>query len=276
MNSIKLKEKYIDIEKVIQSKNPTLFKWLPQFILNYIKRIIHQDELNDIMHRRGDLVGIDFAKASLEELETKVLVDGLENIPAEGGVILVANHPLGGLDGIAFMVAVSEVREDMLFLVNDILLSIENLSPLFLPVNKHGSNAREASRIIEEAYASDKAILVFPAGLVSRKVEGKIQDLDWKKSFVNKAKRYKKNIIPVHIKGRNSNWFYNLSRIRSKLGIKANLEMFYLADELFKQRGKNLNFKVGEPISYESLDSSKNAVEWADEIRTKVYNLDNI
>src|SRR5690606_37345423 len=125
-----------------------------------------------------------------------------ENIPKTGGCILAANHPLGGLDGIAFMQAVGQVRPDMKFLVNDILLNIENFQPLFLPVNKHGSNARAALNMIDDAYASSEATLVFPAGLVSRKLPGGIADLDWKKRFIAKATKYKQDVIPVHIGGR--------------------------------------------------------------------------
>jgi putative hemolysin len=269
-------EKYIDVRKIIREKNKTLSKWLPGFVLDYIKRIVHEKDINEIMSKVGHLHGLDFVRAGLDELNTTIKTEGLENIPKEGGCILASNHPLGGLDGIAFMKAVGEVRKDQKFIVNDILLSIENLKPLFLGVNKHGSNPREASRIIEEGYASDQAILVFPAGMVSRKLDtGVIGDLDWKKSFISKAKKYERNIIPVYIDGRNSNFFYNLSRLRTKIGLKANLEMFYLANEMFKQRNKTITIKFGTPVSYKEFDKSKSLVEWAYEMRTRVYALGN-
>ncbi|WP_417591302.1 1-acyl-sn-glycerol-3-phosphate acyltransferase [Owenweeksia hongkongensis] len=268
-------QKYIDINEVIKSKSERLAKWLPSFVVRYIKRIVHEDEVNEVMRNTGHLQGLEFVNAVMNELEMTIELVGGENIPKTGGCILAANHPLGGLDGIAFMQAVGQVRADMKFLVNDILLNIKNFQPLFLPVNKHGSNAREALNMIDQAYASDEATLVFPAGLVSRKLPEGIADLEWKKSFISKSTKYKKDIIPVHIGGRNSNFFYNLSNIRRKLGIKANLEMFYLADELFKQKGKTLKVTVGKPIPYTTFNKDKTQQEWADEVRRHVYQLAN-
>lgn len=272
---MKKKDKYIDIAEILKSKNPGLKKWLPGFVLAFIKSIVHEKDINQIMADIGHLHGLDFVREGLNNLNTTIKTEGLENIPKEGGVILASNHPLGGLDGIAFMKAVGEVRTDIKFLVNDILLSIENLKPLFLGVNKHGSNPREASKVIEDGYASDQAILVFPAGMVSRKLEDGIGDLEWKKSFISKAIRYERVIIPVYIEGRNSNFFYNLSRIRTKLGIKANLEMFYLASEMFKQRNKTITIRFGKPISYSKFDKTKTLVEWAKDVRARVYALAN-
>lgn len=269
----KVREKYIELEKVLAEKNPSLAKWLPRFVANYIKRIIHQDELNEIMYLHGDKHGLPFVRSGLDYLDTRVKTVGLENIPKDEGVILASNHPLGGLDGIAFMKAVGEVRDDIQFLVNDILMNIKNMEPLFIPVNKVGNNARAALKVIEETYAKDVAVLVFPAGLVSRRLPEGIGDLTWQKSFIARAKKYQKNIIPVHIDGKNSSWFYNLSRWRSKLGIKANLEMFYLADEMFKQRGKTITITFGEPVSWQSFDKSKSLIEWAEYMRALTYAL---
>lgn len=266
-------EKYIEIEKVIAEKNPALAKWLPGFVIAYIKRILHQREINEVMRLHGDKRGLPFVRAGLDFLNTEVKTVGLEKVPKEGGVILASNHPLGGLDGIAFMKAVGEVREDIQFLVNDILMNIKNMEPLFIPVNKVGANPRAALKVIEDTYAKEIAVLVFPSGMVSRKLAEGIADLPWQKSFIARAKKYQKDIIPVHIDGKNSSWFYNLSRWRSKLGIKANLEMFYLADEMFKQRGKTITITFGEPVSWQSFDKSKSLVEWAEYMRSLTYAL---
>lgn len=262
--------KYIDIDKVIADKNA---QWLPFFVKRYLKRIVHEKEINQVMAKIGHLEGLEFIDAALDYLNTTVEVKDIENMPKEGGVIVAANHPLGGLDGMALMKAVGKVRTDFQFLVNDVLLSIENLKPLFVPVNKFGVNPRMASKIIEEAYASDMAVLNFPAGLVSRKQPQGIEDLEWKKSFIAKAIRYKKDVVPVHIDGRNSNFFYNLSRLRRRLGIKANIEMLYLADELFGQRNETLRITFGEPIPWQRFDKSKSQAEWASYVRELVYNL---
>ena len=246
---------------------------MPGFLLRYIKRIVHENDINDIMSRINGLKGLEFVNASLKELDTKVKVEGIENIPETGGCIIASNHPFGGLDGVTLMKAVSERRKDMKFLVNDILVNIRNFEPLFLPINKHGANPREALKMIDKAYASDEVTLVFPAGLVSRELKEGVADLPWKKSFISKAKKHKQVVIPTMVMGQNSRFFYNLSRIRTKLGIKANLEMFYLADELFKQRGKTIVIKFGKPITFETFDRSKSPEEWANYVREKVYEM---
>ncbi len=273
--TLEKQDKYIDVKEVIRKKNSKLAKWMPGFMLHYIKRIVHEEDINEVMANIGHLEGLDFVRGSLKELHTTVKVEGAENVPVEGGVILASNHPLGGLDGIALMKAVGDVREDFQFLVNDILLSIENLQPLFAPVNKVGENPREATRIIEKTYSQDIAVLVFPAGLVSRKLSDGISDLEWKKSFISRAIKYRKDVVPVHIEGRNSNFFYNLSRLRRFFGVKANVEMFYLADEMFRQRGKTITVRFGKPIPYQHFDASKTHKEWAAEVKAKAYNLPN-
>jgi putative hemolysin len=265
------KKPFIDIEQVLKEKNAKLHKWLPGFVIKYIKRIVHEDDINQVMANNGHLHGIDFVNALIEEFGIEVSLTGEENIPLEEPVIFASNHPLGGMDGVAFMYALGKYRTDIRFLVNDILTNIKNFEPMFVPVNKHGSNSREVSKLIEETYAGDYAVLVFPAGLVSRKQKGAIKDLEWKKSFISKAKRYRKSVVPVYIEGRNSNFFYNLAKIRKNIGIKANIEMFYLADEMFAQRGKKVVIHIGKPISYQYFDKSKTEIEWAEEVKKLVY-----
>lgn len=266
--------KYIVVRDVIRKKSPKILRWMPRFVLRYLERILHEDDINDIMDHIGHLDGLEFVDALLDqELDVKVKLEGAENIPLEGGIIFASNHPLGGLDGIAFMHAVGKYRQDIKFLVNDILLNIKNLQPLFVPVNTLGAQGRRNSKLIEEAYADEHALLVFPAGLVSRKRNGEIRDLEWKKSFISKAKKYKKNIIPVYIDGRNSDFFYNLANAREKIGLKVNLEMLYLADELFAQRGRTVTIRIGNPISYTEFDSGKSEREWAADIKEQVYGM---
>ena len=272
-NILEDKDKYIIIREVIRRKNPRLLRWMPGFLLRYIERVVHEDDINQVMANIGHLHGLDFVDALLDELGVSVELQGAGNIPASGGVIFASNHPLGGLDGVAFMHALGKYRRDIKFLVNDILLNIKNLEPLFVGVNKHGSQGRRTMEQIEEAYARDHALLVFPAGLVSRKRHGKIEDLEWKKSFINKAKKYKKDIVPVYIDGKNSRFFYNFARFREFMGVKANIEMFYLPDEMFAQKRKKVTICVGKPISYAYFDSSKSEKEWAGHVKQLVYNL---
>ena len=175
-------EKYIDIDKVLDSKNPALRKWIPGFLVRGVKKLVHEKDINDIMSRQGHLMGFDFLEGVLiKELNTKIILEGEQHIPKEGGVIIASNHPLGGLDGMALIYAVGKVRPDIKFLVNDVLLNIENLKQFFIPVNKFGGNPRDATKLIEQTYAEDIAVLVFPAGLVSRKQPQGVEDLEWKK-----------------------------------------------------------------------------------------------
>lgn len=264
----------IDVRKVLTSKNPALGKVLPGFLVNYLEKIVHQDELNDFLSRNGHLKNQELIAAWLNFLKINYSVTGKENIPSEGRYIFVSNHPLGGLDGIVFINELSKYFRDIKFPVNDILTYIENLSGIFLPVNKHGSQGKDAARRLEEAYTSDAQILYFPAGLCSRKKHGRIRDLTWHKSFITKAIQHKRDIVPAYFSGRNSDFFYRLSNIRKGLGIKSNFEMLYLPDEMFLQKDKKIDLVFGEKISWQTFDKSRTAPEWADWVKTKCYELE--
>lgn len=264
-------EKFIDVEKIIAAKNPKLLKWLPGFVLRYVKRILHEDDINAFFAKHGHRRGLDFVDTVLSEFHTTVEVRGLEHIPEHGGFILAANHPLGGFDGLALMQAVAKKRKDIRFLVNDILLHLKTLDDLFVPVNKHGS--QHAISLIEQTYRSEHAVVIFPAGLVSRKQQGKIMDLEWRKSFISKAVQYNKAVIPAFIEGKNSGWFYNLALWRKRFGIKANIEMFYLADEMFKQRNKTITITFGQPVPPSAFTKEKSHREWAAQVKAHVYAL---
>jgi len=272
MSDLKIKEKTFDVKEVFRKKSPVISKFVPGFVYKYLRKIIHEDEGNDILYRNKDKFGVDFVNASLDDLQAKLNIRGLENIPKTGKCILISNHPLGGFDGLALMKTVGMVRKDFYFLANDILMFLPNLKPLFVPINKHGSS-KDYINTLNKAFEEDNLILIFPAGLVSRKINGKIQDLEWKNTFLSRAKRNQRDIIPVYIDGKNTNWFYNLANWRKKLGIKANLEMFYLVDELFKQKGKTLDIYIGKPIPYQTFDKRKKGKEWIQSIREHVYNL---
>ena len=260
----------LDLDQVLTNKNPTLGKLLPGFVMRYLKRIIHQDELNYYLTEFHDRYGVDFIDGVLSHINTKLDLVGLENIPRTGKCIVASNHPLGGLDGMALMLAVSNVRRDIVFPVNDLLMNIKNLEVMFIPINKHGSNT-ENIKIINDTFASDKLVCYFPAGLVSRKQKGKILDLEWKTTFITKAKRFKRDIIPTHISGKNTNFFYNLANFRKKIGLKANLEMLYLVDEFHKQRDKTLRITFGRRIPFTTFDKRYKKEEWAMLMREYIY-----
>lgn len=266
----------IDVEEVIRSKNPALSKALPRFLINYLKRVIHQDEINSFLKSNGHLRDTEMVSAALNFLETRYTVAGAANIPESGRYIFVSNHPLGGLDGLVFINELSKHFSNVKFPVNDILMNLRNLDGVFLPVNKHGAQAKEGILKLEEAYASDCQILYFPAGLCSRKKRGQVKDLVWHKSFVSKAIQHKRDVVPAFFAGRNSNFFYNLSNLRKLLGIKANIEMLYLPDEMFRQRGKDIRLVFGKPIAWQTFNKSKTPAEWAEWVRDRTYDLQSL
>ena len=385
-NSVEIHKNLIDIERVIVSKNPTLLKIIPGFVIRYLKRITHQDAINGYIYRNREKVGLEFVDAILKEFGADItsryaitpkspkgdlirfasipkspegdllrsagtpkspegdllrfagtpkspegdllrsagtpkspegdllrsagtpkspkgdllrsagtpkspegdLLPPLEG-EGRGGVIpdpgsripdlysgryiIASNHPLGGLDGMALMQAVGRMRRDLVFPVNDILMNVPGLQPLFIPINKHGKNTDNV-RIIDETFSSEKVILYFPAGLVSRKQKGGvIRDLEWKKTFISKARRYHRDVVPVHISGQNSNFFYNLSNWRKRLGIKANLEMLYLVDEMVKQKDKPIRITFGDPIPWTTFNKSRTDSQWAEWVKEIVYSL---
>ena len=264
----------IDVEKVILTKAPRFAKKIPRFIYNYLKRVVHQDTLNDAITRFNDHKGLDFVRSILDYMGVNITYEGLENFPEEGRFIIASNHPLGGLDGLALMKIAGIVRPDIVFPVNDLLMNVPNLIPLFIPINKHGSNSQNIT-LMNDTFASNKAILYFPAGLCSRKLDGKVLDMEWKKTFITKARVFKRDIIPVHINGRNSEWFYNLANWRKRLGIKANIEMLYLVDEMYKQHDKSIHIIFGKPIPWATFDNRFPDLVWAMKVKQHVYSLES-
>jgi 1-acyl-sn-glycerol-3-phosphate acyltransferase len=269
-----MSDKFLDVEKIIADKNPKVLKWMPGMLLNYVKRILHQKELNSIISDFEDLEGVGFCSAVLKRFNISIDVTGLENIPKDGGVVFAGNHPFGGLEALAHVQAIHPIRPDIKFVVNDILLSIKNLKDLFVGVNKHGATAAEVVKQMNELFGSGHAVFIYPAGLVSRRVNGQVQDLDWKKTFVSRSKRFNSQVVPVWTGGTQlSSFFYNLSSFRTGLGIKANVEMFYLVNEMMKQKNSTFKIVFGEPISTKTFDRSKTDQEWTEWVREKVYKL---
>lgn len=266
--------KPIHIEEVFKSKNPRMAKMIPGFVYRFLKRLIHEEGINEFIERYGDRKGVAFADGMVEYLQVTYDVIGEEHLPeADGRYIFVSNHPLGGPDGVILISFLGKHYPRLKFPVNDILLNLKNLNDIFLPINKHGGMAKEAVTAIEEAYASDAQMIMFPAGLVSRKTKEGIRDLTWQKSFVAKAVQHRRDIVPIFISGQNTNFFYRLANFRKRIGLKANLEMLCLPDETFKKRGQHLTIHIGTPIPWQSLDRSRKPAEWAELIKGKVYDL---
>ena len=263
----------LDIKKIFYAKSPKLARWIPGFIFKYLKKIAHENLLNELIRDYGHLEGLEFSTALIKRFNMKIEAEGEENLPKEGRYLFASNHPLGGFDGHILMYLVGQRYGDYKFLVNDILMQLKNMHGVFIPINKHGRQGIELAKQLDEAYVSDTQILTFPAGLVSRRIKGQIIDLEWQKSFVNKARQYKRDIIPIHMGGRNSNFFYNLANLRKNIGIKANIEMLYLIDETVKHQNKTITVKFGKPICWETFNSSKRPKEWAQWVKDKAYKL---
>lgn len=266
----------IDIQQVLRQKAPSAARKIPQFVINYLTRTIHQDELNDILRRYHDKNGVAFMQELIGYFDLHLVLENESNIPTEGRYIFASNHPLGGLDGICLSAIIGKrFNGNIRYLVNDLLLYLTNLRSIFVPINKHGAQGKYNARLIEEAYASDNQIITFPAGLCSRKQHGKVEDIEWKKSFIQKAVEYQRDVVPVFFDGKNSNFFYRIARLRKALGIRMNYEMIYLPDEMFKSKHKTFHIYFGRPIPWQTFTDGRKPVEWAQEVKELVYNLRN-
>ncbi|MCC8094264.1 MAG: 1-acyl-sn-glycerol-3-phosphate acyltransferase [Tannerellaceae bacterium] len=264
----------LDVRQVLKQKAPSIASRIPGFIVNYLIRTIHQDELNEILSWYHDKEDVDFMQELVKYFGLNLELVGKEHLPVGGRYIFVSNHPLGGLDGICLSAVLGKhYLGKVRCLVNDLLLYIPNLQSIFIPINKHGKQGKNTAQRMEEAYASDNQIITFPAGLCSRKQGGKIEDPEWKKSFIQKAVEYKRSIVPIYFEGRNSSFFYRLAHIRKILGIQMNYEMLYLPDEMFRSKGKTLRIHFGKPIPWKTFNRTRKSTEWAQWVKDLVYKL---
>lgn len=278
----------IDVDRILKEKLGNKAKFVPRCLINWLKRILHVDELNEFLATDGsNKEGMEWLDACVKFLDSTLVVQtningvikpGLDAIPGnEDGryFTIVSNHPLGGQDGVALgSIICHKFDSKMVYLVNDILMSLDGLAPLCVPINKTGKNSRNFPAMVEAAFTSPKNVVMFPAGLCSRKGDdGQIRDLEWKKTFVSKSIQYQRDVIPVHFSGRNSDRFYTIARWCKRLNLKVNIAMIYLVDEMMKNRGKTFTVTFGEPIPWQTFDKSKTHSEWAQWVKEKVYAL---
>ncbi len=266
-------EHYIDTASLLANKGVKL----PKVLVGLIDRLLHVGELNAGIYTLRDYEGLDFVHKFLESddphcLGTTTEIVGAENIPAEGNPIVAGNHPLGGPDGLALMGSVGRYRKDILFPVNDFLMYLPGLRSLFVPIDKVHRNAGYTSGL-EEAFAGQNTLLYFPAGACSRRQKGEIKDLEWKPTFVKKAIRYQRDIVPFYFDARNSNRFYRIANLRKRLGIKFSFEMALLPGEMYGQKGNTFHLTIGKPIPWQTFDANHSAREWAAMLREHTYRL---
>ncbi len=267
--------KYIDIVKIIDESNSELLKRLPQFVKNCIAKIVRQDELNRILNKYSDYAGVDFLSKIIEEFNLKLEIEGKENLPENGKCFFVANHPFGIIDGLILTFTVSEKYGTLKAIANEAFMFVPQLRPYIAAINVFEHSSREYITALNDTYNLEIPITHFPSGEVSRFYKGKVQDSSWHKSFVTKAISSKRDIVPIYFYGRNSRLFYIVHIIRQLLGIKINFELLLLPREMFRKKNKIIKVKIGRPIKYQMFDEYSSHWEWAQKVRSYVYELKN-
>lgn len=269
----------IDVEAIVRSKAGDKYKYIPRPVIAWLKNILHQDEVNRYLTGRASgKYGMEWLDECVAYLEMDLNVRGLDGLPGNDGgryFTIVSNHPLGGEDGVALgSILCHKYDSRIKYLVNDILMNLDGLAPLCVPINKTGSQSRNFPKMVDAAFQSENNVLMFPAGLCSRKQNGQIRDLEWKKTFVTKSIEYQRDVIPVHFSGQNSERFYRIANLCKTLNLKVNLAMLFLVDEMYKNVGKQFTVTFGEPIPWQTFtDRSRTHTQWAQWVKEQVYQL---
>ena len=267
----------IDVDKILQSKMGDKAKRVPRFLVSWLKRRLHQDEVNAFLEKEGDIQGVPWVEDVVEHLGMKLVIEGEENLPSSEDpkrYTFVSNHPLGGLDGVALGAVLGSRYEGQIkYLVNDLLMNLPGLAPLCIPINKTGKQSRQFPLMVEAGFKSENHIIMFPAGLCSRKQKGVIRDLPWNKTFITKSVETQRDIVPIHFGGRNSEKFYRIANICKFFRLKFNVAMIYLVDEMIGNRDKTFVVKIGKPIPWQTFDKSRTPLQWAQYVQDEVYKL---
>ena len=270
-------EKTIDIEGILKGKMGAKAKFVPHFLVSWLIRIAHQDEVNAFLWDNRDKVGVEWLEACVEYLDMTLEVEGRENLPASDDKRLytfVSNHPLGGEDGVALGAIIGRHYDGRFrYLVNDLLMNLPGLAPLCIPINKTGHQGRNFPAMVKAGFESNNHMLMFPAGLCSRRHNGVIRDIPWSKTFITKSVEYQRDIVPIHFSGQNSNFFYRLANFSDKC-LPFNLAMLFLVDEMYKNVHKTFRVTIGKPIPWQTFDKQKTPMEWAQFVKDKVYTLE--
>ena len=274
---IDVTEKTIDIDNILESKMGARKKYVPRPLVAWLKHIVHQDEVNEFLWQTRGITGVEWLEECVKYLDMTLEVTGSENLPRKDDGRLytfVSNHPLGGQDGVALGAIIGKHYDGRLrYLVNDLLMNLPGLAPLCIPINKTGSQSRSFPAMVEQGFRSDNHILMFPAGICSRRHGGVIRDIDWKKTFISKSVEYRRDVVPIHFGGRNSDFFYRLANFSDKYVKKVNIAMLFLADEMYKNVHKTFRVAIGKPIPWQTFDKSRTPAQWAQYVKDIVYEL---
>ena len=269
-------EKTVDIDNILKSKMGSKTKFIPKPLVSWLKRIVHQDEVNKFLWESRGIVGTEWLEECVRYLDATLDIVGEENLPDKNDGRLytfVSNHPLGGEDGVALGAIIGRHYDGRFrYLVNDLLMNLPGLAPLCIPINKTGKQGRDFPKMVEAGFQSDNHMLMFPAGLCSRRKDGVIRDIPWKKTFISKSVEYQRDVVPIHFSGQNSNSFYRLANISDKC-LPFNLAMLFLVDEMYKNVHKTFQVTIGKPIPWQTFDKSRKPAEWAQWVQDKVYDL---
>ena len=267
----------IDIDKILVNKMGNKAKFVPRPFISWLKRIIHQDEVNKYLWESRHLSGTEWLEECVRYLDMTIELVGEENLPKKDDGRLytfVSNHPLGGEDGVALGAIIGRHYDGKFrYLVNDLLMNLPGLAPVCIPINKTGNQSRNFPAMVEAGFKSDNHMLMFPAGICSRKSGEEIRDIAWKKTFITKSVEYQRDVVPIHFGGQNSPFFYKLANFSDKYVKKVNLAMLFLVDEMYKNVHKTFRVAIGKPIPWQTFDKSKTATQWAQYVQDIVYEL---
>ena len=269
-------EKTIDIEKILRDKMGKKARYVPRFVISWLKKIIHEDEVNRFLWENRKLEGTEWLTACVQYLDMTLDIVGAENLPDKHDGKLytfVSNHPLGGQDGVSLGSIIGQHYDGKFrYLVNDLLLNLPGLKPVSIGINKTGRQSRDFPRMVEAGFNSDNHLLMFPAGLNSRKINGEIHYLPWKKTFITKSVETHRDVVPIHFSGRNSKRFYRIAKFSDRW-LPFNLAMLFLVDEMYRNVGKTFRITIGKPIPWQTFNKTKSPMEWAKFVEDRVYGL---
>jgi len=269
-------ERTIDIDKILKGKMGTKAKFVPGFLVSWLKKVVHEDQVNAFLWESRDKKGVEWLEECVRYLDMTLQIEGRENLPdPDDGRLytFVSNHPLGGEDGVALGAIIGRRYDGRFrYLVNDLLMNLPGLAPVSIPINKTGRQGRNFPAMVEAGFQSENHMLMFPAGLCSRKKDGVISDIPWSKTFISKSVEYQRDVVPIHFSGQNSNFFYRLANFSDRF-LPFNLAMMFLVDEMYKNVHKTFRVAIGKPIPWQTFDKSRKPIEWAQYVRQQVYTL---
>ncbi|MBF1541800.1 MAG: glycerol acyltransferase [Prevotella salivae] len=269
-------EKTIDIKRILKDKMGSKARFVPCFLVAWLKKIIHEDEVNRFLWENRNLKGTEWLTACVQYLDMTLDIVGAENLPDKNDGKLytfVSNHPLGGQDGVSLGSIIGRHYDGKFrYLINDLLLNLPGLKPVSIGINKTGKQSRDFPRMVEAGFNSDNHLLMFPAGLNSRRINGEIHDLPWKKTFITKSVETHRDVVPIHFSGQNSKRFYRIAKFSDRY-LPFNLAMLFLVDEMYRNVGKTFRITIGKPIPWQTFNKTKTPMEWANFVEERVYAL---